>query len=75
MDPVIRVDKLSKRFGKFTAVDAISFSVSKGEIFGFLGPNGSGKSTVIRILCGLLTPTEGGRLDIGNERSRRDRID
>ncbi|MGC9327864.1 MAG: ABC transporter ATP-binding protein [Candidatus Hinthialibacter sp.] len=59
MEPVIRVEGLTKRFGRFTAVDHVSFSVSKGEIFGFLGPNGSGKSTVIRMLCGLLTPTEG----------------
>lgn len=59
MDPTIRVEQLTKRFGKFTAVDNVSFSVTRGEIFGFLGPNGSGKSTVIRMLCGLLSPTEG----------------
>ncbi len=53
------VDGLVKRFGAFTAVDRISFSVARGEIFGFLGPNGSGKSTTIRMLCGLLLPTEG----------------
>src|SRR3954463_16357792 len=50
---------LTKRFGHFTAGDHVSFSVEKGSIFGFLGPNGSGKSTVIRMLCGILTPTEG----------------
>ncbi len=59
MEPTIRVEQLTKRFGKFTAVDNVSFSVTRGEIFGFLGPNGSGKSTVIRMLCGLLSPTEG----------------
>jgi len=48
-----------KRFGNFTAVDRISFSVPKGEIFGFLGPNGAGKSTTIRMLCGILMPTAG----------------
>lgn len=54
---------LTKRFGHFTAVDGVSFSVAKGSIFGFLGPNGSGKSTVIRMLCGLLQPTAGtGRI-------------
>ena len=53
-------ESLTKRFGHFTAVDHVSFAVAKGSIFGFLGPNGSGKSTVIRMLCGLLEPTEGG---------------
>ncbi|MBN2284139.1 MAG: ABC transporter ATP-binding protein [Deltaproteobacteria bacterium] len=55
----ICVADLEKRFGDFTAVNKISFSVKRGEIFGFLGPNGSGKSTTIRMLCGLLTPTAG----------------
>ena len=58
-EPVIEAVNLTKRFGHFTAVDHVSFSVSKGSIFGFLGPNGSGKSTVIRMLCGILEPTEG----------------
>jgi ABC-2 type transport system ATP-binding protein len=53
------VDDLVKTFGSFAAVDHISFSVPKGEIFGFLGPNGAGKSTTIRMLCGILTPTAG----------------
>ena len=53
------VKDLTKRFGKFVAVDHISFSVKKGEIFGFLGPNGAGKSTTIRMLCGIISPTEG----------------
>lgn len=56
---VITADKLTKRFGSFTAVDAISFSVSRGEIFGFLGANGAGKSTAMRMLCGLSIPTSG----------------
>src|SRR3989442_1148737 len=56
---MIECEKLSKRFGHFTAVDQVSFSVAKGSIFGFLGPNGSGKSTVIRMLCGLLQPSGG----------------
>jgi ABC-2 type transport system ATP-binding protein len=55
----IVVRGLEKRFGAFTAVDRISFSVHPGEIFGFLGSNGSGKSTTIRMLCGLLAPTSG----------------
>jgi drug efflux transport system ATP-binding protein len=56
---MIECEGLTKRFGHFTAVDHVTFSVSKGSIFGFLGPNGSGKSTVIRMLCGILEPTEG----------------
>lgn len=56
---VIEADKLTKRFGTFTAVDHISFSVGEGEIFGFLGANGAGKTTAMRMLCGLSTPTSG----------------
>ncbi len=56
---MIQCEGLTKRFGTFTAVDHVSFSVGKGSIFGFLGPNGSGKSTVIRMLCGILEPSEG----------------
>ena len=55
----VYVKDLEKRFGRFVAVDRISFSVKKGEIFGFLGPNGAGKSTTIRMLCGIITPTSG----------------
>lgn len=58
-DKVIQVTNLTKRFGDFTAVDAISFNVSRGEIFGFLGANGAGKSTAMRMLCGLSLPTSG----------------
>src|SRR6266700_2784377 len=57
--PMIEVERLTKRFGTFTAVDHVSFTVGKGSIFGFLGPNGSGKSTVIRMLCGILEPSDG----------------
>jgi ABC-2 type transport system ATP-binding protein len=53
------VESLQKRFGSFVAVDGISLSVQKGEVFGFLGPNGAGKSTTIRMLCGLLRPSAG----------------
>ncbi|MCC6730625.1 MAG: ABC transporter ATP-binding protein [Chthonomonadales bacterium] len=55
----IELRGLTRRFGDFTAVDALTFDVARGQIFGFLGPNGSGKSTCIRMLCGLLDPTEG----------------
>lgn len=57
---VIRTEDLTKCFGDFTAVDHISFSVNKGEIFGFLGANGAGKTTAMKMLCGLSKPT-GGR--------------
>jgi len=56
---VIVTENLTKRFGHFTAVDAISFQVKKGEIFGFLGANGAGKTTAMRMLCGLSLPTSG----------------
>ncbi|GAB6097289.1 ATP-binding cassette domain-containing protein [Desulfatiferula olefinivorans] len=66
--PAVTVRDLTRRFGDFTAVNRISFSVPRGEIFGFLGPNGAGKSTTIRMLCGLLRPSSGsgvvGGLDI-----------
>lgn len=58
-DNVISVSGLTKRFGTFTAVDGISFSVARGEIFGFLGANGAGKTTAMRMLCGLSRPTSG----------------
>jgi len=58
-EPSVVVENLTKSFGKFVAVDNISFQAHPGEIFGFLGPNGAGKSTTIRILCGLLRPTSG----------------
>ena len=55
----IKTEKLTKKFGDFTAVDSITFEVYKGEIFGFLGANGAGKTTAMRMLCGLSTPTSG----------------
>ena len=58
-EPIVEARELTVRFGDFTAVDRVSFSVARGEIFGFLGANGAGKTTTIRVLCGLLPPTEG----------------
>ena len=58
-ETIVAVENLTKRFGDFTAVDAISFGVRAGEVFGFLGPNGAGKTTTIKILTGLQLPTSG----------------
>jgi ABC-2 type transport system ATP-binding protein len=58
-EPVIEVRGLTRRFGTFTAVDAITFDVARGEVFGFLGANGAGKTTAIRMLIGLLAPSGG----------------
>ncbi len=72
--PAIAVRDLTKTFGRFTAVDRVTFDVAPGEIFGFLGPNGAGKSTTIRMLCGLLSSTAGtalvGGYDINREPDR-----
>jgi ABC-2 type transport system ATP-binding protein len=56
---VIQTEKLTKRFGDFVAVDQVSFTVEQGEVVGYLGPNGSGKTTTIRMLIGLLLPSDG----------------
>lgn len=59
MDSAIRVEGLVKRYGSFTAVDQVSFTVNRGEIFGILGPNGAGKTTTLEIIEGLQAPTQG----------------
>jgi len=64
---VIVADRLTRRFGDLVAVHDVSFQVSKAAIFGFLGPNGSGKSTVIRLLCGVLRPSDGGGSVLGHD--------
>jgi ABC-2 type transport system ATP-binding protein len=66
-DVVIDVRDLTKRFGSRTVVDHVSLTVRRGEIYGFLGPNGSGKTTTIRMVCGLLTPTEGSGTCLGHD--------
>ena len=63
--PVIQVENLTRRFGDFVAVDHVSFDVQPGEIVGYLGPNGSGKTTTIRMLLGLLRPSEGSATRAG----------
>jgi len=73
-DMIIRARDLTKRFGDFVAVDSVSLSVKRGEIFGFLGPNGAGKSTTIRMLAGILAPTSGTAevdgFDVGKQPDR-----
>jgi ABC-2 type transport system ATP-binding protein len=63
--PAVRVRQMTKKFGRFTAVDRVDFEVRRGEIFGLLGPNGAGKTTTFRMLCGLLAPTAGELLVAG----------
>ena len=77
--PAIEADGLTKRFDKFVAVDHVSFRIEKGEIFGFLGSNGCGKSTTMKMLTGLLPPTEGkamlfGRPVVGEDMEARRRV-
>ena len=64
-DPVIVVENLTRKFGDFVAVDHINFSVEPGEVVGYLGPNGSGKTTTIRMLLGLLKPSDGKATVLG----------
>ena len=68
--PAVELTELRKRFGPFTAVDGISLTVERGEIFGFLGSNGAGKSTTIRMLCGLLAPSSGRAQVLGIDVAR-----
>ena len=64
---MIEVSNLAKRYGNFSAVSGISFSVKSGDILGFLGPNGAGKSTTMKMITGFLAPSEGGVRIYGND--------
>ena len=64
-DPVIQVENLTRRFGDFVAVDHVNFDVRAGEVVGYLGPNGSGKTTTIRMLLGLISPSDGKATVLG----------
>jgi ABC-2 type transport system ATP-binding protein len=75
--PAIHAVGLTKRFGTTTAVNALSMTVERGEVFGFLGPNGAGKTTVVKLLLGLARPTSGEALVLGaplGDRETRRRI-
>jgi ABC-2 type transport system ATP-binding protein len=69
--PVVVARDLTRRFGSFVAVDAVTFEVRPGEIFGFLGSNGAGKTTTIRVLCGLLAPSSGAATVLGLDVARQ----
>ncbi len=71
MTSLVEIEGLTKRFGGFTAVDHISFTVARGEVLGFLGPNGAGKSTTMRMLAGFMEPTEGTARIMGHDVRRR----
>ncbi|AHJ66426.1 ABC transporter ATP-binding protein [Granulibacter bethesdensis] len=73
MGALIEIERLTKRFGTFTAVDDVSFAVKKGEVLGFLGPNGAGKSTTMKMVSGFMTP-DGGTARIGGHDVRHDTI-
>jgi ABC-2 type transport system ATP-binding protein len=70
MDAIIETRELSKRFGAITAVDHLNLSVARGEIFGLVGPDGAGKTTTVRMLCGLMDPTEGSARVAGHDVTR-----
>jgi ABC-2 type transport system ATP-binding protein len=71
MEPLVEIKNLGKKFGEKYAIKDLTFSINKGEIFGLIGPNGAGKTTTIRILCCLISPTEGsariGNMDISDQ--------
>jgi ABC-2 type transport system ATP-binding protein len=72
-EPIIQIDNLTRKFGELTAVDHISLEVGRGEIFGLVGPDGAGKTTTLRMLCGLMDPSEGSASVAGHDASRESR--
>src|SRR5580700_2762645 len=66
-DAIIETHDLTRRFGTLTAVDKLNLTVSKGEIFALVGPDGAGKTTTMRLLCGLMDPTEGSATVVGHD--------
>ena len=67
MEPIIETRDLTRRFGALTAVDHLDLSVQRGEIFGLVGPDGAGKTTTLRMLCGLMDPSEGSACVAGHD--------
>src|SRR5882724_6619533 len=70
MEPIIETKDLTRRFGALTAVDHLNLTIAKGEIFGLVGPDGAGKTTTLRMLCGLMDPSEGSARVAGHDASR-----
>src|SRR5438309_6977107 len=70
MEPIIETRGLTRRFGALTAVDHLDLSVGRGEIFGLVGPDGAGKTTTLRMLCGLMDPSEGSARVAGHDVGR-----
>ena len=70
MNPSSKPAILTRRFGELTAVDHLNLAVARGEIFGLVGPDGAGKTTTLRMLCGLLDPTEGSAWVAGHDVAR-----
>jgi ABC-2 type transport system ATP-binding protein len=68
--PIIEIRNLTRRFGALTAVDRLNLTVARGEIFGLVGPDGAGKTTTLRMLCGLMDPTEGSAMVAGHDAAR-----
>ncbi len=73
MEPIIRTGDMTRRFGAFTAVDRLNLEIAPGEIFGLVGPDGAGKTTTLRLLCGLVDPTEGSARVAGHDVVRESR--
>ncbi|MGA2268322.1 MAG: ABC transporter ATP-binding protein [Bryobacteraceae bacterium] len=73
MEPIIETRDLTRRFGELTAVDRLNLAVAEGEIFGLVGPDGAGKTTTLRMLCGLIAPTEGSARVAGHDVARDSR--
>src|SRR5258707_7647611 len=75
METIIETRGLTKRFGELTAVDHLNLEVAKGEIFGLVGPDGAGKTTTLRMLCGLMDPSEGSARVAGHDAAREPQAD
>jgi len=73
MEPIIEIRGLTRKFGELTAVDHLDLTVAQGEIFGLVGPDGAGKTTTLRMLCGLMDPTEGSARVAGHDVARESR--